>query len=312
MKKLLEKIKPNPKKIYIIPTVFGVYFLGIVFVLFLISLSYGHSLALTTTFFFVSVIMASAHFTNFNLSKVNLINIKQNHFCHEGEDVLINFIIENRSQRDRFGVELELYSETTLEMDHIDMDPDSITKGSLKLSNLKRGLYKVSKIKLSSSFPFGLFKAWKVIAVNLEINVFPKKANLLPLPPGVFSNVRGEEGGHRLKNGSEDFYGHEKFIEGSSWKNIDWKAFSRTGDLVSKSFSEISSGRVLLDFEHLKSLNEEERVGQLTSWADQCFHNNMEFAVVLPHSKYEFGSGQRHLKHEFQRLALFGKRVQYL
>ena len=187
-KRLGEKLLRSHDKIFIIPTRYGFYFISIVFVLFLISLSYGHSLAYTTTFIFVSLVMTSAHFTNFNLAGVEVMALHIPDEVYAGESFECRVTLRNTSRKTRFDIEVTLGEVG-------ESQPESIESGEtktivLKVKGLRRGQVSIKRLRLATTFPFGLFYAWKFWLHKKDFVVYPKQLNeRLSLPSPVTSGL---------------------------------------------------------------------------------------------------------------------------
>jgi uncharacterized protein (DUF58 family) len=156
-------------KIYILPTMFGYYFLLLVFILFMISLTYGHSLAFTATFLFLSLIMSSAAITNFNLRGIDLTRFlvsenEKNHFLLR----LFN------SSQTRVDLDLKLRSQSIRSESIPVFEGKKEYALSWNYSQLDRGSYLIRELIINTTYPVGLFYSWKKFNVSLEFVVPPK------------------------------------------------------------------------------------------------------------------------------------------
>ncbi|MDC1175416.1 DUF58 domain-containing protein, partial [Bacteriovoracaceae bacterium] len=234
---LLKKVREfldRRERIFIIPTSYGLYYLSIIFILFLISLSYGHSLAFSTTFIFVSIILVSAYYTNYNLSGLTVSKVIQK---YESSDLKFKTYIQikNDANKVRFDIEGKVLNLSSLKSTTIGQrDTDSIY---IDFSQLKPGLYHLDKVRINTSFPFGLFRSWKNFKTDAEIIVLPSISNSVAMI-NTFTNSLNSKKEEVKREGVDDFEGHSAYRFGDSWKNIDWKAYSRQHGLVKKEYTE--------------------------------------------------------------------------
>ena len=96
-----------------------------------------------------------------------------------------------------------------------------------------RGFYSIGPVAVRIQDPFGLFHKEKEMHVYDDFLVFPKMEDLKETfvksrVPKIFTgavNIRQPGPG-------SEFYSLREYVTGDPFKNINWKAFARTGDLM--------------------------------------------------------------------------------
>ena len=278
-------------KIYILPTMFGYYFLLLVFILFMISLTYGHSLAFTATFLFLSLIMSSAAITNFNLRGIDLERFvssenERNHFLLR----LLN------SSKTRVDLDLKLRSGVIQGASiPIFKSQDELTI-TWDYSALARGPYLIREMILSTTYPVGLFYAWKKFIISFEFVVPPKPKDFFdghyPFYDHNESQSEGESSMLKYKKGEEEFYEHRKHEEGDTWRLIDWKAYARTNQLFNKiQHSEDQARYLEFDYYKIPRLDHEQKLSQIYYWILKHRKAGDQFRVILPENMFDFYEG---------------------
>lgn len=305
--KFFEKASQRHNKIFIIPNRYGLYFLSIIFILFLISLSYGHSLAFTTTFVFVSLVMTSAHFTNFNLSGIEVFSLRTPVDFYQGEEASVVVNLRNLSKKTRFDIVISLKHGTRVFQSRpITLRPLENHSVEIPLNNMERGSYQISRVTVSSSFPFGLFYAWKYWYIDSELLVYPpffgEDLPSFPKPISPRNSSGSQKGKEEL--GSEEFFGHQDYHEGMPLRSIDWKAYARGKGILLKKFVQESDLHFLFNFSKLSG-DREGRLSILTSWLEQAEEVGVMYAVVLDGEKPNFGRGRSFKRNILRKLALF-------
>lgn len=318
-KRLGEKLLKSHNKIFIIPTRYGFYFISIVFVLFLISLSYGHSLAYTTTFIFVSLVMTSAHFTNFNMAGIEVLALHIPDEIHAGESFDCRVTLRNTSRKTRFDIEVSLGE--VGESSAISIESGGTKSVTLKVSPLHRGQVSIKRLRLATTFPFGLFYAWKFWLIKKDFIVYPalaKESLNLPMPDSSGRN-KGRMA-QKKDLGADEFLGHQTFEDGMPFKGIDWKAYARGKGLLFKTFVEEAEAQYILRAS--KSLDEfnsgdeslENELTKLSSLVDQASAHGVTYALALEGNLKNsgFGRGRDFKRDCLRKLALFKSKRQVL
>ena len=312
---LQKKFNKLYDRVFILPTRFGVYFIIIIFILFLMSLSYGHSLAISATFVFVSIVVISIVYTNYNIYGVDIKEERSNKSFFNNDDFQI--FLYNEWSRPRPDIEIEVtlrslhekreltYIGATSLLSRMD---SSVRLKSLTSSKSRRGVYHMERIKVSTAFPFGLFRSWKYLEPLSEqstVYIFPN-----PLEP----QVKGEivtNSGNKLKDqvdnskqakrlvtrsgvGTENFYEHSPYRDSGGIKRIDWKIYSRTHELFEKHYEDEHKNRYLLDRKNFQSYPLELQMSYLCFYILKFTREAKSFALVLNDETPYWDSGKNY------------------
>jgi uncharacterized protein (DUF58 family) len=283
----LEKIG----KIYIIPTRYGLYFLLFVFILFLFSLIYGHSMAFTSTFLFVCLLMSSAVITNYNLKHIQVRSSSAKITTQVDHPSEVGLILN--SLHERGAIWIEGYSSSNFDFEAspaIELSTKEKTQVKLSLRPHTRGIFQHSNWYLKTSYPIGLFTAWRPVSATLTIRVLPKSVDYNIVPLFLEETEMAHE--HFMlveRKNDEDFYEYKPHAEGEPWRLIDWKVLAKSDVYLKKSFSaDQRNGRYLFDYEKLVDLQHEERLSQLVFWTLQAIDTKIDFVVHLPGFKHQY------------------------
>ncbi len=299
-----KKLGKSHNRLFIFPTAYGIYFIIIIFVLFLISLSYGHSLAFTTTFIFVSLVFVSAHFTNFNLAGVEVLTVRSEADKHEGEAMTFRVTLKNNTRKDRFDIGASLlYGD---ECEEVTLAPGETKAVLVSKSRLSRGHYHGERLKLYSLFPFGLFRVWKFWRTSFDFFIYPKVDNSIQLEAPTYPSYERGRSFNKVELGAEEFFGHFAYQEGMPLRSIDWRAYSRGRGILLKKFIEQSDGLYLFDLKEVKGTREE-KIRRLAGMIEQAEARGGTYALILEDEAPLFGRGGAFKRNSLKRLALFDK-----
>jgi len=174
----------------------------------------------------------------------------------------------------------------------------------------RRGLYALSGFKISTKFPFALFRKSRSESRADEVLVFPEIHPVLP-PPG-FAPDSGEHIGGRIDRLGE-FYALHDYREGDDPRDIHWRKSARTGRVVVRQNEEQAGRRIaiFLDNHQRNPLpsdeevaRQERAVSQAASLAAYYLRMGYVVRVVTRTVSIGPGTGQAHLTQILRGLAL--------
>ena len=299
----------SKSKIFILPTREGLLFLLIGAVLFIIALVYAHNLAFSAAAVFMSIIMISAFFTNYNLSKMELRSVRA--LGGESGKAELKVAIYNGSRQQRFGLQCSLAGFSSLPI-NLESGEGGISTIALKGG---RGRYQYKRMTLSTRFPFGLFRAWRNYGIGGVVYIYPDFKGNIPMPGSRGEGVKGEVVSEvEIDNGSEEFFGHKRHQEEDSLYRLDWKAYARERGLWSKIFKDPASPRFYFDYEGVPLDEREEKLSQLAGWMDQAesmgaFYKIRLDGVGLPE---EWGRGEKYFRDCMEALSAWKSKERVL
>lgn len=117
---------------------------------------------------------------------------------------------------------------------------DRHCKVLLPVESRMRGVYQITSIQLTLSYPFGIFSVTRSIPVaEQEVLVLPKAAELgvlrdLHITHSVFSGSDSSE----RKGGQGEFLSLRDWVAGDDIRHVDWKSTARRQQMVIKEFSQ--------------------------------------------------------------------------
>ena len=163
----------------------------------------------------------------------------------------------------------------------------------------------LGRVKISSCFPLGLFRAWSWLETGQACIVYPKPGGKLPLPPTSVGNFEDQKGG---QNGTDDFIGFRKYRPGDSTRNIAWKALAREQGPLVKRFDGKGAGKLMLDWDDLAHIRDTEtRLSQLCRWILRTENEGIHYGLALPGNRIKPGHGELHMHYCLRKLAVYGQ-----
>jgi uncharacterized protein (DUF58 family) len=165
-----------------------------------------------------------------------------------------------------------------------------------------RGIWRAPALRLESSAPFGLFRTWTWLQLDLHTLVYPAPHGSLPVP-----EVPGSDNGKsRPGAGLDELAWLRAFREGDSPRQVAWKAYARGAPLLVREYQGSVAASRELSFEALRELDVEARLAQLCRWVVDAAAQNEMWTLSLPGTNPISGVGAAHRQECLARLALFG------
>jgi uncharacterized protein (DUF58 family) len=292
----LEPVTLTHKRIFILPTRQGLVFLGLIALLLLIAFVYNNNLAYLLSFLLGSVFFITI-LHSFKALAGLVVTPGQTHAAFAGEKAGFDLHLSNPTRETRFKLQLHL-SETAV----FSLEAQQKQCITLYSPTQKRGWQPCGKIVLSSTYPFGLFRAWSILHFDSKALVYPKPAkDLLAFPESAGSeNQQGQ-----AKKGSDEFYGLKEYQSGDPIRHIHWKAFAKGLGLFSKQYSGETFAELWLDYEAAPGHDTEQRLSQMCRWLVDADKEGLHYGFILPGLKIAPSSGTAHFKKCLEALALF-------
>ena len=289
------------RRIYILPTGVGLVFALMTFAMLLGSMNYNNNLSFVLTFILAGLGLVSMHQCQRNLVDLEL-SFAGVDPVFAGQSAEFQLAITNHSKNHRYH--LQLYADKS--RSHIDdLGPGESRIFELEIPTVGRGYVHLPRFGIRTLFPFEIFRAWAWLHMDLTGLVYPRIADAAPPPPPTQSAH-----GHRQHDarGEEDFAGLRRFHEGDSPRHIAWKAYARTGDMLSKQFSGADTSSQWFDFDRVDAPGTEQRLSILTRWIVDAERTHSDYGLRLKGLEFPPANGDAHRHRCLEALALFAEK----
>ena len=279
-------------RIYILPTLPGLAFAGVLLIMLVASINYSLSLGYAFTFLLGGVGIASVLGAFRNLFRLS-IRYGKAESAFPGGNVVFHLLIENPDPHRRPALRLigsDHRGETSF-----DLPPNTCSEILLALPAQRRGVLPIERTVIETRWPLGLVRAWSVLMPDMEALVFPTPEVGSP-PPDRFPSDRPADLGS-LCPGNEDFAGLRAYRDTDSPHRVAWKVYARDGAMMTKEFSASASGELLFDWYDLPTgLPEEARLSRLATWLLLARQAEERYALRLPACRFPAARGEAHLR----------------
>jgi uncharacterized protein (DUF58 family) len=291
------------RRLYILPTRAGLAFGALLLLMLIAGLNYANSLALLVTFLLAGLALVAMHTCHRNLLGLTVAELSsQDSFAGEHSELRLR--LANGGAQPRLGIEIDGANDgPRIAAVACTAPANGEVVANLRLATPRRGLLSIGRLRIMSTWPFGLFRAWTWLHVAHAVTVYPRPAGQRPLPvaAGAGSGTAPRESGD-----IDEWATLRAFRDGDSPRQVAWKAYARGAPLLVKEYTASGSVERLFDYTTLTGLDTEQRLSQLARWIVNCAADGESFGMRLPQQLIELDQGMAHRQRCLRALALFG------
>ncbi|TDK68133.1 DUF58 domain-containing protein [Sapientia aquatica] len=292
------------RRIYTLPNKTGFVYAALLLTIFISSINYSLSLGYALNFILVSSGWLGINFTYRNLSGLGL-SASPSNSVFAGELAHFNIHVANYTKRFRYAIQIGF---TNSAMQFFDVAPNSNHNLSLASKALQRGWMTCPRIRIETTFPFGLLTAWSYWQTAQQILIYPSPEKHPPPLPYA------SDGGSGIEHiaGQEEFSGVRNYQAGDSLKQLAWRQMARQSSddnqvLLSKNFEGGERQVCVLDFAALPNhLGVEEKLSRLCAWIIKAEQDQVRYSLKIEHTHLAQNSGDDHQQACLKTLALYG------
>jgi uncharacterized protein (DUF58 family) len=290
-------IKINRRRIYILPTRFGIMLAFLLVAMLLAGLNYNSNLALAFGFLMASVALVTMHHCNRNLLGLQ-VDVTTEVDAFAGGEAGFEFVLKNDSNVDRRDVEIRCLGAGGIRS----VAARSSESVPVAVPVPRRGIVRIAQFELRTRYPFGWFHAWTYVqgALTAYVAPSPEGARALPSAAGTGSRSRSET------RGDEDFAGLRAYEPGVPLKHMAWKVLARGGEAAVRSYSGLAALPEWLEWSALEGEDSETRLSQLCLWVLESESAHRIYGLRLPGKEIAPARGAAHRFACLRALAVFG------
>jgi len=287
------------RRIYILPTGFGLAFGCLLLAMLVGSMNYATSLGFALTFLLAGLALVTLHECHNNLLGIE-VRYAGAPPVFAGQDARFKIALTNSSSATRYELELRAGGD---EAGPVDIGPGRTKVLALSVPAARRGRMRLPRFSVATRHPAILCRAWTYIHMSAECVIYPA-----PAPPGSAAPVGRSDGGGQsaVDQSDADFAGLRNAAPGDPPRRIAWKAYARSDELLVKQFAGGDRRAEIFQWDTLPGVDTERRLSLLARWCLDAAAAGRGFGLELPAEIVPIGSGEQHLHRCLTALALFG------
>lgn len=284
------------RRIYILPTAYGLVFGMLLMLLLIASLNYANNPAFLLTFLLTGIFFQGIFYTWRNLKGVELRWLGAEP-VFAGQTARLHFQLRC-PDHDRHALVLSLDGNHPVVTD---CRAGSTVTLTLPYPVQRRGRHQPTRLLLESRYPLGLLRAWARLEPQGEFLVWPRP---LPHDPPAAEGGRSGHLDGTETSGGGDFHGPRNYQPGDHPGQILWKALAAEKGLLVKQFASGREARRWLDFDALDDPDPEHRLARLAGAVERLHATATAYGLRLPGQVIEPGRGEAHRRRCLDALAL--------
>jgi uncharacterized protein (DUF58 family) len=275
----------NRRRIYILPSRFGMMLAVILAAMLIAGLNYNSNLGLAFAFLMISMALVTMHHCNRNLLRLR-IDVTPEVDAFAGREAVFEFALSNDSGVDRRDIEVRCM--TGIGMGSVAAKEDGAICVVVPVA--QRGVTTVNQFELRTYYPFGWFYSWTYVQGSLTIYAAPAPRGTRTLPS---AGAQGSAS-HSETRGDEDFSGLRAYEPGVPLKHMAWKVLARGGEAAVRSYSSLTAHPEWLDWSSLSGLDVEARLSQLCLWVLESDAAQRPYGLRIPGKEITPSGGAAH------------------
>jgi uncharacterized protein (DUF58 family) len=288
-------VRLDRHRVYVLPTAFGLFFAALLLAMGFGALNYNNNPALLLALLLAGAANASLLAAHLQLTGLQLEAIAAEPVA-AGMPLQVRVHVRAARGRERRGLRVDTDQASA---------PLSLADGSgqaeLALPTLHRGWLAPGRLRISTTRPLGLARAWAYAWPETPLLVYPApEANGPPLPLGA-----GDATAARLHPAGDDVHHLRAYRRGDARRAIAWKPSARRDALLVREYEQPLGSDVDLDWNATGTLDREARIRRLARWIDDAERDGRRYRLALP-GQPAIGpdSGHRHRHACLRALAL--------
>lgn len=282
------------RRIYVLPSGFGMMFGVLLFVMLVGALNYGNNAAVLLTCVLAGAAGASLFVGFRGMSGLSLTRVNAAE-AHAGEPLAVSLRFEPGT-RARAGLRLR----------HGDVDlafalpANTPADVGLLLEDTRRGWQRIGRLRVWTDYPLGLFRIWSWLNPDVEFLVYPALEHPAPsLPAGA-----GHFGEQLAAGESEEHAGLRDYRASDPTRLIAWKASVRHDSLLVRDIEHRSGEALTFAHAALRGMDGEARIRRLAAWIVEAEAAQRAYTLRLPDESIGPGLGADHRRACLRALAL--------
>lgn len=293
------EITLTQRRIFILPSKAGVWFLVLVTGLVLAAINYQNNMLFVIAFILLGLFLVSILHTYSNLSGLTIrCGGADPVFC--GKQAEFKFTLLREGRRQYHNIHLGWPQSNPAVANLVSGEQSGV---SLFVPAKRRGRLRLGRLLVQTWYPLGLFRAWTWLDFNAECLVYPKAEPTL-LAANATAQV-AENGQYAQQHGADEFMGYVDYQPGHAIKQISWSNVARGLPLMSRQYESIADHQYWIDWANFEGESVEVRLSRMCFLILSADQEQVEYGVRLPATEFAPALGETHKLAVLRALALY-------
>ncbi len=262
------------RRIYVLPTRFGVFYGVLLFVMLGGALNYNNNPGLLLGLVLVGAGLASLFSGQQQLTDLRVVAVDATP-VPAGTPLQVRVHAQADASRVRRGLSVDVDGRATpaAVLNLVDGAGEAV----LSMPTERRGWFDIPRLRISTVRPLGLARAWAYAWPDTPLLVYPApEPNGPPLPEG-----QGDAAQSRLHPSGDDVHHLRAYRTGDGRRAIAWKHSARRDTLLVREYEQPLGTDIVLDWSRLGPLSVEARIARLARWVDEAERDGRRYRLIV-------------------------------
>ncbi|MCT8986043.1 DUF58 domain-containing protein [Shewanella phaeophyticola] len=289
-----KHITLSHRSIFILPSGFGLFWMGLIVLLYLFGTNYQNNLVIGLSLLLASVFHTCIIYSYKNLAGLSF-NAVNPPIAYAGDDspfpiMLTGHTSNKHSDTSHQQICLQFKHQRHVRLKH--MEQQSVA--AVPFEHPKRGHLTPGRIKVSSNFPLGLCRAWSYVDLDIHHVIFAKPEACDIVLSSQLSDSDSQHEHGKLRPGVDDYKGLRAYVPGESLKQVAWKQWAQDKGMLSKEFAEPEGLPVWLSLAQTSGKDLEQQLSRLAWQVDKLSQTQQIFGLILGNTVINQHTGEAH------------------
>lgn len=267
-------VEIDRRRVYVLPTRFGLFYSALLLGMAVGALNYNNNPALLLCLLLAGAGLASLISAQMQLTGLRVVAIDAEP-VPAGQVLTVRVHLQADPRRLRRGLRVD--DDAGLAPATLGLDQGH-GEAELLLPTRVRGWIDVPRLRIFTTRPLGLARAWSHVWSDEPLLVYPApEPHGPPLPGG-----QGEQAQTRLHPAGDDVHHLRPYRAGDARHAIAWKPSARRDMLLVREYEQPLGADVVLDWRQLTALGHEARIARLARWVDEAERDGRRYRLRLP------------------------------
>ncbi|USA45416.1 DUF58 domain-containing protein [Acinetobacter sp. C26M] len=258
----------------------GFLYLVLILITFIAGINYANNLILGFCFLISAILCISFYLTFKQLHDLQ-IDVVMPEVGQVDQTLFLKLVLKQPVGAARY---LRVQWQTQEQLIYTDQTQHSV---ELAVMPDKRGLYEFGAVKIYSTYPLGLVRAWTYLYPKHKVWVAPK---------GYDWQKEHKNKPTSAQDSLDEFKELRGFQYGDSYQNVAWKQVARGQGFLIKIFEAQANHQHLeIDYQQIPAQSHEDKLSFMMGLVEQCEQLGDDYALILPHTRLESGQGKSQL-----------------
>ncbi len=287
--------RPGRRTIYILPTREGLLLAPTLLATGLVGLHYNNNAALAAAFLLVAVALVTALHTWRALAGLGVRAVAAGE-AFAGGSLRFRVGLDGGGQARHLRLKAGEASVETA------VPADGTAEALLALPAPRRGRLGLDPLRVETTQPLGLFRAWAWVETGAAAWIYPAPAPPTPLPPGAGGESATGAAAAGIPSPEGEVADLSPWRAGESLRRIHWPLAARGRGLLARRFAAPAGSRLVLDWDQAAG-PPEARLSRLCRWVLEAERRGLDYGLRLPGRTVPPGSGPGHRRRCLEALA---------